>query len=255
MNPAEALSLEKTHCSKAAGVPALLHPDLSQLDKVGFLEPQCKAPKENTEKVLQLLDKEYPKAKYYLNFSNPLELMVAAILSAQVRDEVVNARTAVIFKKYKTAQDYAKADLAGLEKDIKPITFFRNKAANIKKACQILAEKHKGQIPKTMEELCALPGIARKTANAIQQNAFDIVSGIVVDTHVLRLSYRLGWTKNTKPEKVEQDLMNTIQKKYWKKTPHLLKSHGRAVCKAPVPSCSKCVVSKLCPRVGVAKSE
>lgn len=208
----------------------------------------------NTAKALELLDREYPKARYYLEFSNPLELLVAAILSAQVRDEVVNTRTAIIFKKYKTAKDYANADIGQLENKIKPVTFFRNKAKNIKKACQILVEKHSGHVPKSMEELTALPGIARKTANAIQQNAFDIVSGIVVDTHVLRLSYRLGWTSNTKPEKVEQDLMNTIPKKYWKRLPYLLKSHGRAVCRAPIPACSKCILQKLCPKAGVLKA-
>lgn len=206
-------------------------------------------------KVLQVLRKEYPDAKYYLNFSSPLELMVAAMLSAQVRDEVVNARTPAIFRKYRSPRDYVNADLAELEWDIKPVTFYRNKARNIKEACKIILDKHKGQVPQDMGGLTALPGIARKTANAILQNAFGKVEGIVVDTHVIRLSQRLGWTKEKKPEKIEQDLMRIIGREWWKDIPHLLKSHGRAVCRAPVPACSKCAVERLCPKAGVARHE
>ncbi len=203
--------------------------------------------------VISLLKKEYPDAKYYLNFTNSLELMAAAILSAQVRDEVVNACTKELFRKYKTAKDYANADLKELTACIKSVTFAENKAKNIREACRILTEKHNGEVPKTMNELTALPGIGRKTANAILQNAFDIVEGVVVDTHVIRVSYRLGWTKNTNPEKIEQDLMKLVSRQYWKEIPHLLKSHGRAVCKAPVPYCSKCILNKLCPKQGVTE--
>lgn len=206
------------------------------------------------EKIISLLKKEYPDAKYYLNFSNPLELMVAAILSAQVRDEVVNAATKELFRKYRTAEDYANADLKELTDCVKSVTFAENKAKNIKNACRILAEKHDSQVPKNMEELTSLPGIGRKTANSILQNAFNIVEGVIVDTHVIRLSYRLGWTKNTNPEKIEQDLMKLIGKKYWKELPHLLKNHGRAVCRSPIPECSKCILNKLCPKQGVVKS-
>lgn len=205
-----------------------------------------------TEKIISLLKKEYPDAKYYLNFSNPLELMVAAMLSAQVRAEVVNAATKELFKNYKSAEDYANADMKELTDCVKSVTFAENKAKNIKKACTILAEKHGGQVPETMEELTALPGIGRKTANAILQNAFNIVEGVIVDTHVIRLSCRLGWTKNTNPEKIEQDLMKLVNSRYWKEIPHLLKSHGRTVCKAPIPYCTKCILNKICPKQGVA---
>jgi len=206
---------------------------------------------EKAAKVISLLKKEYPNAKYYLNFSNPLELMVAAILSAQVRDEVVNATTPRLFRKYKTAKDYAEASLSSLEKEISAITFYKNKAKHIKEACKMLVEKYNGKVPQTMEELTQLPGIGRKTANAILINAFDIVTGIPCDTHVIRVSYRLGWTKSKNPDKIEQDLMNLLPKSEWKKIPYLLKDHGRAVCKAPVPYCSRCVLNKLCPKQGV----
>lgn len=205
-------------------------------------------------KTLSLLKKEYPHAKYYLNFSNPLELMVAAIMSAQVRDTVVNATTPKLFGKYKTAKDYASADPKQLAEEIKSVTFATNKAKHITGACKILVEKHNGNVPKTTEELTALPGIGRKTANAILSNAYGIVNGITVDTHVIRLAYRLGWTKQKNPDKIEQDLMGIIPKNEWKKIPYLLKDHGRAVCKAPVPECSKCILDKLCPKRGVTKS-
>jgi len=205
------------------------------------------------EKQLDLLKKHYPKAKYYLNFSNPLEQMIAAIMSAQVRDTIVNETTKKLFKKYKTAKDYATADLEELTDDISSVTFAGNKAKYIKSACKILEEKHDGKVPGSMSELVKLPGIGRKTANAILINSFNIVNGIVVDTHVIRLSYRLGWTENTNPDKIEQDLMKIIPKKYWKKLPHLLKDHGRAVCRAPTPSCSQCFLEKQCPKKGVTK--
>jgi len=202
---------------------------------------------------MALLKKYYPNAKYYLNFSNILELMVAAILSAQVRDEVVNAATPELFKKYKTAKNYAGASEDELIGYISKITFAGNKARNIIKACKILVEKHGGKVPNTIEDLTQLPGIGRKTANAILINGFNIVVGIPCDTHVLRLAYRLGWTKNTNPDKVEQDLMRLLPKAEWKKIPYLLKDHGRAVCKAPVPECSRCFLNKLCPKHGVTK--
>ena len=201
------------------------------------------------EEIIAVLKKEYPSAKYYLNFSNPLQLMVAAILSAQCRDEAVNATTAKLFQKYKTAADFTKLG----EEDIKSITFFKNKAKNIREACKLLIEKYKGKVPDSMEELVTLPGIGRKTANAILINVFDKVLGVVVDTHVLRVSYRLGLTKNTNPEKVEKDLMAVMPKSEWKRLTWLLKDHGRAVCRAPTPYCSKCVLSKMCPKDGVTK--
>jgi len=203
--------------------------------------------------VLAELKKAYPNAKYYLNFSNPLELLVAAILSAQVRDTVVNATTPKLFQKYQTAEDYAQADLGMLIQEVSPVTFSAGKAKHIKQACKILVEKHHGKVPSTMEELVELPGIGRKTANAILINAFGKVEGIVVDTHVIRLSYRLEWTKNKNPEKIEQEMMKIIPGDDWARITWLLKDHGREVCKAPIPVCSQCVVEPHCPKVGVKK--
>ena len=208
---------------------------------------------DNATKVIDLLKKNYPNAKYYLNFSNPLELMVAAILSAQIRDEVVNATTPKIFTKYKTAKDYANADLKEFTKEISSVTFAGMKAKNISSACKIIVEKYNDKVPDKMEELIQLPGVGRKTANTILINAFGKVEGIPVDTHVIRLSFRLGWTKSKKPEEIEQDLMKLIPKEDWKKIAYLLKAHGRATCQAPVPYCSRCFLEKLCPKNGVAK--
>lgn len=208
---------------------------------------------EQVTKIVSVLKKTYPDAKYYLEFSNPLELLVAAILSAQVRDKVVNAATPALFAKYKTARDYARADLQALVNDIWRVSFPANKAKYIREACRIIAEKHGGRVPGTMEELVELPGIGRKTANAILINAFGKVQGIVVDTHVIRVAYRLGWTKSTDPEKIEQDLMGIIPKTEWARITWLLKDHGRAVCKAPIPLCSRCPVEALCPKSGVTK--
>ena len=205
--------------------------------------------KANAEDILRILKKEYPDIKYYLKFSTPLQLLVATILSAQCRDDVVNAVTAKLFQKYKTAADFTKLK----EDDIKSITFFNNKAKNIREACKLVIEKHNGKVPGTMEELVTLPGVGRKTANAILINAFDKVVGVVVDVHVLRLAYRLGLTKNTNPEKVEKDLMAVVPKDEWKRITWLFKDHGRAVCKAPVPFCSKCVLNRICPKNGVTK--
>src|SRR3989344_3339476 len=172
--------------------------------------------------VLDVLKKEYPHAKYYLNFSNPLELMVAAILSAQVRDEVVNATAPLLFKKYKTANDYAHAKQFELEKEISKITFAKNKAKNIIATCKILVEKFNGKVPDTIEELTSLPGIGRKTANTILINAYGKVVGIPCDTHVIRVSYRLGWTKSQNPDIIEKDLMNILPKEIWGKIPYIL---------------------------------
>jgi endonuclease-3 len=206
-----------------------------------------------TTTVLSELKKLYPNTKYYLNFSSPLELLVATVLSAQVRDTVVNATTPRLFQKYKTAEDYARADLETLIQEISSVSFPANKAKYIRQACKILVEKYHGKVPDTMEQLIELPGIGRKTANVILINAFKKVEGIVVDTHVIRLSYRLGWTKNKNPEKIEQDLMKIIPKADWDRITWLLKEHGRAICRAPVPICSQCALEPLCPKAGVTK--
>lgn len=207
--------------------------------------------KEQAELILKALDQAYPDAHYYLNFSNPLELLVAAILSAQCRDEVVNATTEKLFRKYRRAKDYANTTLAELEGDISKIPFYRNKAKNIQEACRILVEQHQGEVPPTAEELMELPGVGRKTANAILQNAFAKVEGIVVDTHVIRLAQRLGLSQSKDPEKIEQNLMAVFPQTAWKRLPWLFKAHGRAVCTAQRPKCTECPLSALCPQVGV----
>jgi endonuclease-3 len=205
--------------------------------------------KERAAEVLRRLKAAYPNARYYLNFRTPLELLVATILSAQARDERVNAVTAKLFEKYKTAEDYANAPPEQLEADIRPINFYRNKAKAIQGACRILVEKHDGRVPDTMEELVKLPGIGRKTANAILTNAFGKVEGIVVDTHVVRVSRRLGFTREKDPDKIERDLMALFPKGEWRRIPWLMKEHGRAVCTPKSPRCVECVVRDLCPRI------
>ena len=199
------------------------------------------------------LNKEYPKAEYYLNWSIPLELFVAAMLSPQVRDEVVNACTPKLFSKYKTARDYANSDIKEFVEIIKTVSFPAMKTARIRKACKVLVEKFDGRVPGTMMELTKIPGIGRKTANTILMNAFDKVQGVPVDTHVIRLSYRLGWTKSKDPDRIEQDLMKLIPNEHWKKIAYQLKAHGRTICRAPVPYCSKCFLSDICPKNGVTK--
>ena len=186
---------------------------------------------EKVKKVLRILNKTYPHLKHYLKFSNPLQLLVATILSAQVPDDRVNAVTSELFKKYKTAKDFANADQQALINAIKTISFAGNKGRNIKATCKVLVEKYKGQVPKTLDELTALPGIARKSANAILQNAFGIVEGVIVDTHCLRLSHRLGWTDLPKNAvKAERQLMKLLPKSAWKTFPWLMKEHGRHIC-------------------------
>ncbi|MCR4405153.1 MAG: endonuclease III [Candidatus Acetothermia bacterium] len=206
---------------------------------------------ERAKKILAVLEGAYPDARYYLHFDTPLELLVAAILSAQCRDEVVNATTAELFKRYRRAEDYAHAPLAELEEAIARIPFYRNKAKSIQAACLAFLERHAGQVPQTLEELMELPGVGRKTANAILQNAFDKVEGIVVDTHVIRLAQRLGLSQSKDPDKIEQDLMALFPRSAWKRLPWLLKAHGRAVCTAKRPNCPECTLSAICPRVGV----
>ena len=209
---------------------------------------------DRAQKILSILEKNYPRSKrYYLKASNPLQLLIATILSAQARDEAVDKITPALFAKYKTAADFANASLPELSGKISSITFFNNKAKNIKACCAALIKNFSGKVPKTMEELTTLPGVGRKTANVILHKEFGIVEGVVVDTHVLRLSYRLGFTKSSNPEKVEKDLMEIFPKEKWADIQFLFKDHGRAVCKAPVPSCSKCVLFDLCERVGVKK--
>lgn len=207
--------------------------------------------RERAVEILERLEHQYPNARYYLNFSNPLELLVAAILSAQCRDEVVNATTEGLFAKYMRAEDYANAPLEELEEDIKKIPFRRNKAKNIRGAAQLLLEQYEGTVPQTIEQLVKLPGIGRKTAHAILVNAFGKVEGIVVDTHVIRLSQRLGLSETKDPHKIERALMELFPRSGWKRLPWLFKSHGRAICTAKRPKCTQCILEDLCPKVGV----
>lgn len=195
------------------------------------------------------LRKAYPDATIALQFSNPLELLVATILSAQCTDVRVNEVTRDLFRKYRTAKDYASASAKKFEQEIRPTGFFRNKAKNIIGCCREIDEKHCGEVPKTMEQLTSLPGIGRKTANVVLGNAFAI-PGVVVDTHVKRVSARLGFTRNTDPDKIEADLSRLIPKKDWVDFSHRMIWHGRLVCMARKPKCPDCPVVKLCPYEG-----
>lgn len=203
------------------------------------------------KKIIDALDRTYPEAHCELDHRSPLELLIATILSAQCTDKRVNLVTTGLFKKYRSAADYAKAPLAELEQAIKTTGFFRNKARNLKAACQAVVEKHGGQVPQTMDELVQLGGVGRKTANVVLGNAFGINVGVVVDTHVARLSYRLGLTKQKTPEKIERDLMALVPQNQWTLFSHWLIWHGRRRCFARKPDCANCEIKKLCPQMGV----
>lgn len=206
-----------------------------------------KEEKERTRKIIRLLKREYTDARCSLNHSNPLELLIATILSAQCTDERVNIVTAELFRKYCGAEDYASAQPEELEADIRSTGFFRNKARAIQGACRMIIERYEGRVPCKLEELLELPGVARKTANVVLGNAFGITSGVVVDTHVARLSQRLSLTTHGQPEKIERDLMELIPRRDWIIFSHLLIAHGRRVCKARTPLCAECVIEPLCP--------
>jgi len=197
--------------------------------------------------VIGLLEKRYHNATTSLNFSNPLELLVATILSAQCTDKKVNMVTEQLFKKYKTAKDYANADIKKLEQEIRPTGFFHNKARNIMGCCQVLVEKFSSKVPRTMEEMLQLPGVGRKTANIVLGHAYGVVEGVAVDTHVRRVAKRLGLTDNDDPDKIERDLIEVVQKENWMRITDLLISLGRQVCVARKPKCEICVLNKICP--------
>jgi len=207
------------------------------------------------QKIYAALARTYPDAHCELNFSNPLELLVATILSAQCTDKRVNIVTAELFKKYRAADDYARAPQAELESAIRTTGFFRNKAKSLKSCCSAIIEKHGGKVPATMEELTSLGGVGRKTANVVLGNAFGTNIGVVVDTHVARLSARLGLSRQTDPEKIEQDLMKLAPQKDWTLLSHWLIWHGRRRCAARNPDCSNCELLKLCPQIGVARAQ
>lgn len=206
-----------------------------------------------TKRILVGLQKTYPDAHCELNFATPLQLLIATILSAQCTDKRVNIVTAELFKTYRTAKDFAAAPLADLEAAIKTTGFFRNKAKNIQACCRALVEKHRGKVPQTMAELTALDGVGRKTANVVLGNAFGINVGVVVDTHVSRLSNRLGLTRQTDAEKIEQDLMPLVPREHWALFSHWLIWHGRRRCDARKPDCASCEIAALCPQISVAK--
>jgi endonuclease-3 len=203
--------------------------------------------KERTRKIIVQLKKAYPDAKCSLNHSSPLELLIATILSAQCTDERVNIVTADLFRKYRSCADYLKVPASELQNDVRTTGFFRNKTRSIQGACKVLSEKYGDRVPNTIEELLELPGVARKTANVVLGNAFGIASGIVVDTHVSRLSRRLGLTRHRQPDKIERDLVELVSKKDWIDFSHLLIYHGRQICRARKPLCEKCVVERYCP--------
>ncbi len=197
--------------------------------------------------ILPILKKTYPQAKCSLKHRTPLQLLVATILSAQCTDDRVNLVTRTLFKKYRTARDFARVSQEELERDIQSTGFYRNKARSIRAMAASLIEKHGGKVPETMAELTELAGVGRKTANVVLGNAFGKNIGIVVDTHVSRLSQRLGLTKHTDPVKIEQDLMQVIPQEDWTLFSHLLICHGRAICQARRPKCPQCPLLDLCP--------
>lgn len=201
--------------------------------------------------IIEVLRRAYPDAHCELNHSSPLELLIATILSAQCTDKQVNIVTESLFRKYRSPRDYAEAPPEEFANDIRRIGLFRSKARNIQSCCRALLERHGGEVPRTMEELIALDGVGRKTANVVLGNAFRINIGIVVDTHVARLSGRLGLTRETAPEKIEAALMQLIPREQWADLSHWLIWHGRRRCSARRPDCAGCEVKALCPRVGV----
>jgi endonuclease III len=203
--------------------------------------------KERTEKIIKLLKRAHPDAHCALNHSNPFELLIATILSAQCTDERVNIVTANLFRKYHKPEDYLNVPAAELQEDIRTTGFFRNKTKSIQGACKMLVEDFGGEVPSTMEELLKLPGVARKTANVVLGVGYEIAAGIVVDTHVNRVSHRLGLTKQKDAGKIEEDLMELVPRKDWIIFAHLLIFHGRRICKARRPLCEECVLEKLCP--------
>jgi endonuclease III len=197
--------------------------------------------------ILPLLKKMYPQAKCSLDYKSPFQLIIATILSAQCTDERVNKVTPALFRKYPSAKALAGADQSELEKDIQSTGFFRNKSKSLRGMAAAIVEKHQGQVPQTMEELTHLPGVGRKTANVVLGNAYAIAEGVVVDTHVARVSARLGLTKHTDPVKIEQDLMQIVPREEWTLFSHLLIHHGREICIARRPKCSICPLLPHCP--------
>ncbi len=210
---------------------------------------------QRTREIIKRLKRAYPDAKCSLHHTSPLELLIATILSAQCTDERVNLVTAGLFRKYRRCEDYVHAPPAELEQDIHSTGFYRNKAKAIQGACRMILERYGERVPQTMDELLALPGVARKTANVVLGNAYGIASGVVVDTHVSRLAQRLKLSLHEQPEKIERDLVALVPRKDWIEFSHLLIAHGRAVCKARTPLCATCVLEPYCPSSTASKKE
>ncbi|MBK8302668.1 MAG: endonuclease III [Chloracidobacterium sp.] len=207
--------------------------------------------KQRTAEIIKRLKKAYPDAHCALVHTNAFELLVATILSAQCTDVRVNIVTADLFRKYRGPEDFLSVAQTELEKDIHSTGFYRNKAKNIQAACKRLIEVYGGNVPQTMDDLLTLGGVARKTANVVMGNAFGIASGVVVDTHVSRLSQRLGLTKEKTPEKIERDLEKLVPKKHWMMFPNWMIYHGRQICEARKPKCGECTLADICPKIGV----
>uniref|UniRef100_A0A832LWA7 Endonuclease III n=1 Tax=Caldimicrobium thiodismutans TaxID=1653476 RepID=A0A832LWA7_9BACT len=202
--------------------------------------------KEKVKEIIRRLKEAYPEARIALHFENPLQLLVATILSAQCTDERVNQVTSYLFKKYRSPEDFVKVPLEELAEDIKSTGFYQQKAKYIQEACKIILEKFGGEVPRTMEELLELPGVARKTANIVLSNAYGVVEGIPVDTHVSRLSQRLGLVSSKQAEKIERELMELVPREDWFIFPYLLQAHGRKICQAKKPKCPECLLKDLC---------
>lgn len=202
--------------------------------------------KKDIIKIIEILKNTYPDAKCSLDFTTPFEMLVAVILSAQCTDERVNKTTPSLFSKYSTPKDFAKIDIAELEQLIHPCGFYKNKAKNIKETAKIIEEKYAGKVPETMEELMALPGVGRKTANVVMLEAFNKPQGIAVDTHCKRIANRIGFSNEKEPEKIEQDLLKVIPKEYYKDVNHILIWHGRNTCIARNPNCANCSIKDFC---------
>lgn len=205
--------------------------------------------KKKAKEIIKRLSKVYPNPRTALDYKTPLQLLIATILSAQTTDKTVNVVTPELFKKFKTAKDFAQAPVEEIDSLIRRVNFHNNKAKNIKATCQVIAEKYGGEVPETMEELDALPGVARKTANVVLGNAFHIAEGIVVDTHVMRLSRKLGLTTQTDPVKIEKELMEIVPKDKWIDFSHLLINFGREFCPARPHKCENCPLGDLCPDI------
>jgi endonuclease III len=208
--------------------------------------------KKRTDEIIKRLKKEYPDAHCALNHTNAFELLVATILSAQCTDDRVNIVTEMLFRKYRVPQDFLDVSQEELAHDLKSINFFNNKTKSIQGASAKIVENFSGEVPRTMDELLTLNGVARKTANVVLGNAFGIASGVVVDTHVSRLSQRLGLTEEKTPEKIEKDLSELVPQKHWVMFPHWLITHGRKICNARKPKCAECVLEDVCPKIGLS---